>query len=87
MINEYFKVLVVDLESSKSTVEKIDGRNRVAGGSGLAALLYTIYGHPDLDWDHPAQPFILAIGPLTGYYPLMSKTVCSFISPYHNPYT
>ena len=87
MINEYFRVLVVDLESSKSKVEKIDGRNLVAGGSGLAALLYTIYGRPELDWDHPSQPFILAIGPLTGYYPLMSKTVCSFISPYHSQYT
>jgi len=87
MTRDYFRVLVVDLESSQSTVEKIEGRNRVAGGSGLAALLYTIHGHPGLDWDHPSQPFILAIGPLTGHYPLMSKTVCSFISPYHNQYT
>ncbi len=87
MTREYFKVLVVDLESSQSKVEEIDGRNQVAGGSGLAALLYTIYGHPGLNWDHPSQPFILAIGPLTGHYPLMSKTVCSFISPYHNQYT
>lgn len=87
MSNEYFRVLVVDLESGKSSVEKVDGRDRVAGGSGLAALLYTMYGRFDRGWDHPAQPFILAIGPLTGHYPLMSKTVCSFISPYHNQYT
>jgi aldehyde:ferredoxin oxidoreductase len=85
--NDYFRVLVVDLESGKSTVEKVDGRNRVAGGSGLAALLYSMYGRPGHDWDDPLQPFILAIGPLTGHYPLMSKTVCSFISPYHNQYT
>ncbi len=87
MSNDYFRVLVVDLESGKSTVEKVDGRNRVAGGSGLAALLYSMYGRPGHDWDDPLQPFILAIGPLTGHYPLMSKTVCSFISPYHNQYT
>ena len=87
MSSDYFRVLVVDLESGKSSVEKVDGRDRVAGGSGLAALLYTMYGRFDLGWDHPAQPFILAIGPLTGHYPLMSKTVCSFISPYHNQYT
>ena len=34
-----------------------------------------------------AQPLIFAIGPLTGYFPLMSKTVCSFKSGYHNQYT
>ena len=87
MSNDYFRVLVVDLQSGKSSVEKVDGRARVAGGSGLAALLHTMYGRFDLGWDHPLQPFILAIGPLTGHYPLMSKTVCSFISPYHNQYT
>ena len=87
MSSDCFRVLVVDLESGKSSVEKVDGRDRVAGGSGLAALLYTKYGRFDLGWDNPAQPFILAIGPLTGHYPLMSKTVCSFISPYHNQYT
>jgi len=87
MSKDFFKILVIDLESSKSTVKKIDGRNRVAGGSGLAALLFTLYGHPERDWDDASQPFILAVGPLTGYYPLMSKTVCSFISPYHNQYT
>lgn len=87
MMNDHFRILVVNLESGKSRVAEIDGRNQVAGGSGLAALLFTIYGKPELDWDHPLQPFILAIGPLTGYYPLMSKTVCSFVSPYHNQYT
>lgn len=84
---EQFRVLIVDLESGKSSPTRIDGRDQVAGGSGLAALLFTIYGKPELDWDHPMQPFILAIGPLTGYFPLMSKSVCSFMSPYHNQYT
>ena len=87
MNREYFRTLVVDLTTSKSRVEKIDGRSRAVGGSGLAALLYMQFGKPELDWDHPDQPFILAIGPLTGYFPLMSKTVCSFVSPYHNQYT
>ena len=86
-MTDYFNVLVVDLESGKSKAERIDERNQVAGGSGLAALLFTRFGRSDLDWDHPEQPFILAIGPLTGHFPLMSKTVCSFISPYHNQYT
>ncbi len=82
-----FNVLIVDLESGKSRAELIDERSRVAGGSGLAALLFSRHGHPELAWDHPSQPFILAVGPLTGHFPLMSKTVCSFRSPYHNQYT
>ena len=57
------------------------------GGSGLAADLFREYGHVDRDWDDPDQPLIFAIGPLTGYFPLMSKTCCAFRSPYHNQYT
>ena len=40
----------------------------------------------DKPWDDPGQPLIFTIGPLTGYFPLMSKTVCAFKSPYHNQY-
>ena len=86
-MTEYFNVLVVDLDSGKSRAQQIDGRNEVAGGSGLAALLFSQFGKADQDWDHPVQPFILATGPLTGYFPLMSKTVCGFVSPYHGEYT
>lgn len=86
-MTDTFKVLIVDLESGKSRSEMVEGRSLVAGGSGLAALLFKRFGHADLGWDHPAQPFILAVGPLTGHFPLMSKTVCAFRSPYHNQYT
>ena len=86
-MTDFFKVLVVDLETGKSRVELIDERARVAGGSGLAALLFNRFGQVELDWDHPLQPFILAVGPLTGFFPLMSKTICAFRSPYHNQYT
>ena len=68
-MTEYFNVLVVDLDTGRSRAQQIDGRNEVAGGSGLAALLFSQFGKADQDWDHPAQPFILAIGPLTGYFP------------------
>ena len=82
-----FRVLVIDLTSGKGKVARLEGRNRVIGGSGLAALLYQRYGHPALPWDDPRQPLIFAIGPLTGLFPLMSKTVCSFKSNYHGEYT
>ena len=86
MIRDHFRVLSVDLSSGQSTITEIDGRNAVAGGSGLAAILFEKYGLIDKPWNEPGQPLIFAIGPLTGYFPLMSKTVCAFKSPYHDQY-
>lgn len=89
MIRDHFRVLTVDLstgEAGRGSVVSVEGRDTVAGGSGLAAILFEKYGHPDKPWDDPAQPLIFAIGPLTGYFPLMSKTVCAFKSPYHDQY-
>lgn len=86
MIRDYFRVLTISLTTGQGTIAEVDGRNEVAGGSGLAALLFNKYGHTDKQWDDPEQPLIFAIGPLTGYFPLMSKTVCAFKSPYHNQY-
>ncbi len=86
MIREAFRVLVVNLSIDQSRIEMLAGRDVVAGGSGLAALLFEKYGKPDIPWNDPDQPLIFAIGPLTGYFPLMSKTVCAFKSPYHDQY-
>ena len=86
MIREHFRVLVVDLTSGKGKVAQVLGRDEVAGGSGLGALLFNKYGQADQPWDDPEQPVIFAIGPLTGYFPLMSKTVAAFKSPYHDQY-
>lgn len=86
MIRDHFRVLKVDLTTGRGSVESIEGRESIAGGSGLAALLFGRYGHPDRVWSDPDQPLIFAIGPLTGFFPLMSKTVCAFKSPYHDQY-
>ena len=86
MIRDHFRVLRVDLADGRGEVITLEGRNEVAGGSGLAALLFEKYGHAEKPWNDPDQPLIFAIGPLTGYFPLMSKTVCSFKSPYHDQY-
>ncbi len=87
MISDTFRVLVYDLSAETGTIVTIEGRSLLAGGSGLAALLFQQYGDPGKNWDDESQPLIFAIGPLTGYFPLMSKTVCSFKSSYHNEYT
>ncbi len=86
MIRENFRVMVVDIGAARSEIVLVEGRNDVMGGSGLAAKLFERYGAPDRPWDDPDQPFILTIGPLTGYFPLMSKTVAAFKSPYHDQY-
>jgi aldehyde:ferredoxin oxidoreductase len=86
MIRDYFRVLIVDLSTGQRTINDIDGRNTVAGGSGLAAMLFDKFGFSGSPWDDPGQPLIFAIGPLTGFFPLMSKTVCAFKSPYHDQY-
>jgi aldehyde:ferredoxin oxidoreductase len=86
MIREEFRILKVDLTTNRSRIELVDGRDKFAGGSGLAAMLFATHGHSDKPWHDPRQPFILAIGPLTGYFPLMSKTVGAFKSPYHDQY-
>ena len=86
MIRDHFRVMRVDLNSGKGEILTLDGRDLYAGGSGLAALLFSKFGRPDKPWDDPDQPLIFAIGPLTGLFPLMSKTVCAFKSPYHDQY-
>ncbi|MGD2013522.1 MAG: aldehyde ferredoxin oxidoreductase N-terminal domain-containing protein [Desulfobacterales bacterium] len=86
MIRDHFRVLVVDLSVGKGKITTHEGRNEFVGGSGLAALLFNQYGHVNRPWNDPDQPLIFAIGPLTGYFPLMSKTVCAFKSPYHDQY-
>ncbi|MGW8194138.1 MAG: aldehyde ferredoxin oxidoreductase N-terminal domain-containing protein [Desulforhopalus sp.] len=87
MMREEFRILLFDAATGKGKTVFLDGRNEVAGGSGLAALLYRHYGKPELPWDDEAQPLIFAVGPLTGFFPLMSKMVCSFKSNYHGEYT
>ena len=53
MIRDHFRVLLVDLTSGQRAIKDLDGRNRVAGGSGLAALLFEKYGLLDKPWNDP----------------------------------
>lgn len=86
MISSTFKILEVNLSSGRSTIRSLPGVATYLGGSGLAAKLHLDYARPDLAWDDPLQPLIFCAGPLTGYFPLMSKTVCAFTSPLHGQY-
>jgi aldehyde:ferredoxin oxidoreductase len=86
MIRDNFRVLMFDLTIAKGKIITLEDRDDYVGGSGLAACLFDQYGHTDKPWNDPDQPLIFTIGPLTGYFPLMSKTVCGFKSPYHDQY-
>ena len=86
MIRDHFRVMRVDLNTGRGEIQTLEGRDLYAGGSGLAALLFSKFARPDKPWDDPDQPLIFAIGPLTGLFPLMSKTVCAFKSPYHDQF-
>lgn len=81
-----FRVCLVRLDKAKSEIIAYGDKNTQIGGSGLAAALFEKYGLPDEPWSHPDQPLIFAIGCLTGYFPLMSKVVAGFKSPYHDQY-
>ncbi|MBM4326676.1 MAG: aldehyde ferredoxin oxidoreductase [Deltaproteobacteria bacterium] len=87
MINEEaFRVLVVNLTEGKSEPVLFGSPAELLGGSGLAAGLFASHGIMDAPADHPDQPLIFAIGPLTAYFPLMSKVVLGFKSPYNGQY-
>ncbi|MEW5921446.1 MAG: aldehyde ferredoxin oxidoreductase N-terminal domain-containing protein [Bacillota bacterium] len=76
----------VDLERGACRLHRREDLREKVGGSSLAAALYREYGLPGEDAFAPGQPLIFAIGPLTGYYPLMSKVVLGFKSPYSGDY-
>ena len=86
MVRDYFRVLRVQLESGRGEVVTLEGRDKVAGGSGLAALLFEKYGHAEKPWNDPDQPLIFAIGPLDGVLPLDEQNrVRAFKSPLPRP--
>ena len=87
MIDEdAFRVLVVNLTEGRSEPVLFGSPSELIGGSGLAAGLFVDYGVLGSPADHPDQPLIFAIGPLTAYFPLMSKVVLGFKSPYNGQY-
>jgi len=87
MINEEaFRVLVINLTEGTSEPVFFGSPSELLGGSGLAAGLFASHGLMDAPADHSDQPLIFAIGPLTAYFPLMSKVVLGFKSPYNGQY-
>ncbi len=85
-MNKRFEVLFADLESGKSEREAFSEREKWIGGSGLAARLFQEFADFNAHPGEGKQPLVFAVGPLTGFFPMMSKTVCGFFSPYNGQY-
>ncbi|MEM2534508.1 MAG: aldehyde ferredoxin oxidoreductase N-terminal domain-containing protein, partial [Candidatus Nezhaarchaeales archaeon] len=83
MINSsLYNVLYIDLTERKYEVqERRDLFEKYLGGAGVAVKLLEEECPKGVDPFSPDNPIILAVGPLTGLYPLASKTVAMFKSP------
>jgi len=86
---EYFKddplatILHIDLSRRRFWVEKrIHLFETYLGGTGVAIQLLHELCPKEYEPLNPENPIIFAIGPLTGLFPLASKTVAMFKSPH-----
>ena len=79
---DLLKVLYIDLTKRKFWIEnREDLFSKYIGGSGVAINLLNEECPKGIDPFHPDNPIIFAVGPLTGLFPLCSKTVAMFKSP------
>jgi aldehyde:ferredoxin oxidoreductase len=75
-------ILCIDLEHKAYHVERREDLfDQYIGGTGVATKMLLDNCPEGCDPLAPENPIILAIGPLTGAYPLASKTVAMFKSP------
>lgn len=81
-----FRVLAVNCDTGGTRTFLFGTSADHFGGSGLAAALFERFRVADAPLQSPSQPMIIAVGPLTGLYPLMSKAVCGFVSPHTGQY-
>src|SRR5512141_2705090 len=77
------RVLYIDLSRrSFSVKERPELFEAGLGGTGVGIRLLEEECAPGTDPFGPGNPIILAVGPLTGLYPLASKAVAMFKSPH-----
>ena len=74
-------VLYIDLTTGKIEIKRRTDLAGYLGGVGVASKLLDETMRPELPPLAPEQPIILAIGAISGIYPLITKTVAMFISP------
>ncbi len=85
--DDLLRVLHIDLASGETRVEeRTDLFQEYLGGTGVAMRLLDELVHTDRDPLDPAQPVIMAIGPLTTIFPVVTKAVATFRSPLTGEY-
>jgi len=76
------RLLVIDLTRKTAAIQhRPELFDTFIGGAGVAIRLLAEYCPEGADPLSPENPIIFAVGPLTGLYPLASKTVAMFKSP------
>ncbi len=81
------RILHIDLTAGETRVEeRADLFDDYLGGTGVAVRLLDELVHDDRDALDPVQPVILAIGPLTTIFPVVTKAVATFRSPLTGEY-
>jgi aldehyde:ferredoxin oxidoreductase len=77
------RVLIIDLTKRRAAVEhRPDLFQSAVGGVGVATRLLQEECPDGADPLGPENPIIFAVGPLSGLFPLASKTVAMFKSPH-----
>lgn len=79
--NNYIKVLNVDLNTGKIRIDQRQDLCEYLGGVGIATKLLEENMKPELSPLDESQPVIFAIGALSTIFPVVTKTVATFISP------
>jgi len=85
--DELVRILHIDLTAGETRVEeRTDLFQDYMGGTGVAMRLLDELVHDDRDPLDPVQPVIMAIGPLTTIFPVVTKAVATFRSPLTGEY-
>ena len=83
---KYIRVLHVDLTAKKVRIEHREDLYEYLGGVGVASKLLEENMYPGLDPLDERQPVIFAIGAASTIFPVITKTVATFISPLTGEY-
>jgi len=78
---DYVRVLYVNLTTRRVDVQQRRDLTEYMGGAGVAVKLLAETIRPELGVFDPAQPMIIAIGPLSTIFPVITKAVATFRSP------
>ena len=85
--DDLVRILHVDLTTGEMQVEeRADLFCGYLGGTGVAMRLLDERVHADRDPLDPTQPVVMAIGPLTTIFPVVTKAVAAFRSPLTGEY-